>query len=309
MKGSDRAILLALPALAAVALFWFLLLAPRREEAAKLGEEVASLKQSVAQQQELASAAEEARKNYSRHYYRLVSLGKAVPSDDDTASLLVELQGLADRSGVDFQSITLDESATTAGEATESAAAPPSSQGTPPPSTGEAPGGAAPSTGSASGANLTEAENLSASAPAPATEVGAAMLPIGATVGPAGLPVMPYKLLFGGNFFDVADFVARLDGMIGLDRGKVTAHGRLLTIDGFNLTRPTDMAQGSDGLVASFSVTTYLTPGEEGLTGGATAAGPAPSTQVATSNAGGPAPTTTAGTGGASSPTTTGVAP
>ena len=55
---------------------------------------------------------------------------------------------------------------------------------------------------------------------APATETAAANLPIGATVGSAGLPTLPYDLDFKGNFFQVADFVSGLDELISL-RGRL----------------------------------------------------------------------------------------
>ena len=44
---------------------------------------------------------------------------------------------------------------------------------------------------------------------ATATETTVAALPLGATVGPAGLPLMPYNFNYLGNFFDVADFFGR----------------------------------------------------------------------------------------------------
>jgi len=55
--------------------------------------------------------------------------------------------------------------------------------------------------------------------------------------------------------------------------------GRLMTVDGFSLTGDPD--RGFPHLVASFAVTTYLTPATEGLTAGGTSAAPAPSTSSA----------------------------
>ena len=43
------------------------------------------------------------------------------------------------------------------------------------------------------------------------------MLPIGATVGTAGLPVMPYEMEFEGGFFEIADFFGAVDGDGRLD--------------------------------------------------------------------------------------------
>ena len=68
-----------------------------------------------------------------------------------------------------------------------------------------------------------------------ATEASAATLPIGASIGPAGLPVMPYDLTFTGDFFQIADFMKRLDAMVHTRQGTVDVTGRLLTVDAFTL--------------------------------------------------------------------------
>jgi hypothetical protein len=129
-------------------------------------------------------------------------------------------------------------------------------------------------------------------------------LPLGAAVGPAGLPVMPYELQFRGDFFAIADFIARVNEMVDLDRdGHPATFGRLITIDGFKLSVPeaTDSASTpSTTLVASFAVTTYLTPEAEGATAGATPSGPAspeeaPSPVSDTSTPAPPTPTASAG--------------
>jgi hypothetical protein len=135
----------------------------------------------------------------------------------------------------------------------------------------------------------------------PATEAAAATLPIGASVGPAGLPVMPYDLEFTGDFFQIANFLESLDKMVQMPQGKVDVTGRLLTVDGFALS-PEQSAGASMSavptLAASLAVTTYLTPADQGLTAGATPGGPAPSTLEATpttTSSTTPAPTSTSG--------------
>ena len=148
-------------------------------------------------------------------------LGKAVPEDDDTASLIVQLRRrLADRSGVDFR----------AHRARRRAAA-----RAPPPAAAAAD---RPPTARAARRGGDGAADDDPRPPRRATEAAAATLPIGATVGPAGLPVMPYDLDFRGDFFEIADFIAELDGMVRTDAdGDVGVDGRLLTVDGFGLTR------------------------------------------------------------------------
>ena len=75
---------------------------------------------------------------------------------------------------------------------------------------------------------------------APPPEATAALLPIGATVGTAGLPVMPYTMEFEGGFFEIADFFGR-DRRHGRPHGdSISVNGRLLTIDGFSFTAGPD---------------------------------------------------------------------
>ena len=87
---------------------------------------------------------------------------------------------------------------------------------------------------------------------------------------------MPYDMLFEGDFFDVADFIEDLDAFVQTEDG-LEVDGRLVTVDGFALN-PNDEG-GFIPLKANFSVTTYLVPPDQGLTAGASAAGP---TEVAT---------------------------
>jgi hypothetical protein len=126
-----------------------------------------------------------------------------------------------------------------------------------------------------------------AAAPASPTEAAASLLPLGATIGTAGLGVMPYTLKFDGNFFHMADFIRGLDSMVKTRNEEVKVDGRLITIDGFNLK---ESPLGFPRLEASVEITTYVTPPEVGAAGGATPAGPAPATAT-------PASTTIGGTG------------
>ena len=217
--------------------FWALVMSPKREEASKLDTQVEQAKGSLAQHRAEIAAAEEARREFPAEYQRLVVLGKAVPGDDDTASLLVQVNHIADSSGVRFSNLAL----ASEGEA-EASEAPVTAPGT---------------TG----------------APVSATEVAASTMPLGATIGPAGLGVMPYTLTFDGNFFQVADFIKGLDSLVKTKQEEVAVDGRLLTINGFSLQAAPK--SGFPALQATFSVTTYLTPPGQGLGGGASPESPA----------------------------------
>jgi Tfp pilus assembly protein PilO len=91
----------------AVAAFWFLVLAPKREEVAQLDKDIAAKEAEVATAQRQLATYEQARASYKHNYATLARLGKAVPADDDVRSLMVQLQASAEGSGVTFEKIEL----------------------------------------------------------------------------------------------------------------------------------------------------------------------------------------------------------
>jgi Tfp pilus assembly protein PilO len=91
----------------AVGAFYFLALAPKREEIAKLDTDVAAKEAELVQAEQTLAGYEQARKTYRSNYTTLARLGKAVPADDDVRSLMIQLESAAKRSGVDFEKIEL----------------------------------------------------------------------------------------------------------------------------------------------------------------------------------------------------------
>ena len=98
---------------------------------------------------------------------------------------------------------------------------------------------------------------------------------------------MPYTLTFTGDFFTLANFIKGLDSLVKTENEKLAVDGRLITVNGFSL-KP-DSEKEFPALEATFSITTFLTPPEEGVTAGATPTSPAPAEAT-------PASTTTGGT-------------
>lgn len=107
MTSSSRLIVAMLVVVALAVAFWMLLLSPKREEAAKLGEEAAQAQESLALHRSEVTQALAARKRFPVEYQQLVVLGKAVPKDGETASLLVELNRLAAHAHVRFETLSL----------------------------------------------------------------------------------------------------------------------------------------------------------------------------------------------------------
>lgn len=264
MKGTDRTILFVIPLIGLAIAFYMLVLAPKRNEAAELQKQVDSLSAQISSAEAEISTAETARAAFGDNYADIVKLGTAVPEDEDQSTLIHDLDRMGTENSLSFQSFTLNEdSATTAA---------------PPPTTTDT-SASTESTSTDSGSTDSTATTTSSSttttAAAP-TEATAATLPIGATVGPAGLPVTPYTLEYFGGFFDMAGLFGDLDSRVKVDDSgaQPVAHGRLITIDGFSLAA--DPVKGFPSVAADIAVTTYMVPPEQGLSAGASPAGPAP---------------------------------
>jgi hypothetical protein len=119
--------------------------------------------------------------------------------------------------------------------------------------------------------------DIAASTPTAATTdtSSATQLPPGATVGPAGFPVMPFEFTFKGKFFRLSDFFTKLDAFVKANNDKVSVTGRLLTVNSLKLEAD---STGFPNIKATVSAQSYLTNPLEGLTAGATASGPAATT-------------------------------
>lgn len=251
MNAGNRVIVAMLVVAALAVAFWMLLLSPKRSEVSKLDKQVAQQEESLSLHQQEVQRGLAAEKAFPQQYQQLVVLGKAAPAEDDTASLLVELNRIAADAHLRFQTFELT-------AASEEAVAEEST---------EVP---------------TEGEE-----PASPTEVAASTLPLGASIGPAGLDVMPYKLTFEGSFFHIADFIHGLDSLVETKNSEVEVTGRLITVNGFSLQADED--KGLPHLKGEFTVTTFLVPPDQGVTGGATPTTPEPSTtQVSTTTGGAP---------------------
>lgn len=226
MTSSNRVVVAVIGLVLLALVFWTQVLSPKRDEATKLDAQTKQLQSSLAQHEAEVAEGEAAKKEFPTDYQHLVVVGKAVPGDDETASLLVQMNQIAGGAGGIFRNIKL----------------------------------------SATGGEPAPAATGSGETPASPTEVAASLLPLGATVGPAGLAVMPYEVTFDGNFFQIADFIKGLDTLVDTKKSQVSVDGRLVTVDGFSLEASPE--KGFPALQASFSLTTYLTPpGEESVPG------------------------------------------
>jgi hypothetical protein len=241
VTARDRTVLIVIGLLAAAAACWFLAISPKRKDAADLNTQVAAAQARLDTANASAATASAAKAKYATDYSTVARLGKAVPVDDEMASLVFQLQSVAKANHIRFDSIKMTGSAT-----------------------------AATTTATTQASAVATAAGASSSTPAststPATT--SAALPPGATVGAAGFPTMPFSFDFTGSFPNLQRFLKALDDLTTVNGQNINVKGRLLTTDGVALTAG---PAGFPQVQASVVVTSYLLPSDEGLTAGATA--------------------------------------
>lgn len=123
LTRNHKALLAVVAMAAAVAAYWMLALAPKREQATKLKTEIAAKQTELEQARTQVALYEESRSSYRANYATLARLGKAVPADDDVRSMLVQLDAAAKRTGVSFRKIEVGTGAGAPASATDASAA------------------------------------------------------------------------------------------------------------------------------------------------------------------------------------------
>lgn len=108
MTARDRTILVVIALVVAVVAPWVLVVSPKRSQASKLQQQINSAQSQLTSLRAQASTAQLARHSFVGSYTDLVKLGEAVPTDDNTPSLIYQLQAAANAAHVSFDSLTFD---------------------------------------------------------------------------------------------------------------------------------------------------------------------------------------------------------
>jgi hypothetical protein len=290
LSERDKKILTIIVPVAVVLVYWFMLLAPKREEAASATAALETEQATLVEAEAKANTVNTAKANFARDYAEVVALGKAIPSSVDMPSLLVQLDQAARGTGIQLDGVSAGEREPITESAPTGTSAPTAPSGQPPQS---APGAAAADAQSA--ADSASAGNTASdpSAAGTATTPGAA----GSAPAPSPLESVSLEFKFNGEFFSLADFFHRLKRFVYVEGDKVRVRGRLMTIDGVEYAAEPELFPL---LTATVQATVYLSPQAEGVTAGATPAGPQAASVA-------PVPTTTASSG-STSPTPTATA-
>ena len=106
MSRKIRLTLAAVALVVLVGLAWFLLISPLRADIATTDSAVAAEQTRLAAAQAKLAQAEVTRAEGKKNQARLIELAKMVPASSQVPSLLVQIQDLADQSGIKFLSVT-----------------------------------------------------------------------------------------------------------------------------------------------------------------------------------------------------------
>jgi hypothetical protein len=262
------------------AVFWLMMLSPKRSELSKLNGKVSESQAALTSARGEAQQFAQDRRNFPTDYTTITRLGKAVPADPDIPSLVVQLDRAANKAHMDFRKLTSESGSADSGTATPANTPPPtasadSSAGATGASgaTGSGTTGAAGATGGASAGASASAS--ASTTPAPADATATATAPLGVDVGPAGLSLTKFSFIFQGSFFHMADLLHNLRSLVQRRNRQLVVSGRLITIGGIA------MAKGDKGfpqVKVTVAADAYLLPSSQGLFAGATAQGPADAT-------------------------------
>ena len=267
LTGRDKKIVLALVPLILIAAYWFLLLTPKRHEAAKLTDQVTQAQSARDDAMQKANQLEAAKNQFPTQYAMMVRLGKAVPTSVDMPSLLVQLDEAARGTGIQFGEVNVGQRLTTTLPSLGSTSS--SSTGGSPPATSF--GKAVEAAKRAHNAETSSAAQSSSASNSVGTTgaSGSSTSATSATSNAPGLDEVPLTFKFAGQFDNLASFFHRLKRFVHIANDKVSVQGRLITIDSLKFTTMT-----FPHIEADVTATVYLTPKTEGATAGATSSGP-----------------------------------
>jgi hypothetical protein len=280
MTTRDRIVVGVLACVVAIAGFWFLALKPKRAEADAASARAADAQTQLNAANEALSTATAARASFDQDYAVIAKLGKAVPEDDDAASLVFQIETAARKAGIDFRSLTVG-----GGSAAPAAT---TTTTTTPADTAKS-GDSANAPGSASG-STTGTTGATGTTGVPATGT----LPPGVVAGTGGMNRLPFTFIFDGDYFAMTKLLDLLRSFTTAKGDTVSVRGRLMTVEGVTLEQSREKFPK---VKATISATAYLSSEPITLPGGSTA--PAPAAPAAPE--GTQTPSSTQAAGGSSS--------
>lgn len=282
MTKKDRNMLLGVLMIALLGASWMLVIQPQRKAASAARAQVATAQQQLSTAQQDVETGKQAEAAFRRDRVAIVKLGRVVPETDDIPTLLVQLDVLARRHKIEFNTYELVQA-----------------QGSP--------AGAAPPAAGAAGAAGAEGTETTVGAdgkPSTSADATAPLYPPGSSEIPGGLGRTSMTLKLQGTYFDLERFLRSVQHFAVVSAERTTAKGRLMMVDSFTYglvdSAATDQKPSSKKpkklLNAELTASIYFAPPVEAPSGGGGGeAGGVPTTPPA----GGTTTTGTATIGGA----------
>ncbi|MGB0888675.1 MAG: hypothetical protein ACPGWS_00195 [Solirubrobacterales bacterium] len=308
MTERDKKLLAIFAAVVLLGGYWFLILGGKRQAVADAEQAVQEAQSALDTAKSSAQQGQIEKKRYPVSYARVLRMGKAIPTDSDFPSLLVQVNDVSEDANVNFLSLTSSEGSTDSGAevgatggtttceadgtVTETTGSTGSSGSSGATSTG-ATGSTAQSGVGKARDNATDAQQSSnADGERAASEsadfaVKCASSPTLTDVAAqaSGLRVYSYTFTFEGSFFDLYKVYNGLLDMVRVKNGRISVTGRLLQINSI-----TTAVKSFPQLTATVSMTGYALPTGSTITAGATSTGPAGTESVSSSAPAQPAP-------------------
>jgi Tfp pilus assembly protein PilO len=308
LTDRDRKIMIAVIPVLAIVVYWFVVLGPKRQDAKSASDALTVQQERLDTARTKADAASGAKAKFQTTYAQVVRLGKAIPTEVDMPSLLVQLDKAAEGTNIRFTKIktgarTSGVAAATTGTTTAPAPAAGSESGTngsPVAAGGQtaqsAPGGAVEAANNAQqtsnqASSAAENSGVSASDTQTSTTAGATDTSGQTGTSPVGLDTVPLELQFDGDFFNLAGFFHDVKRFVSVASNNVAVSGRLITIEGVRWSSDEELFPK---IKAEITATIYLAPKTQGATAGATPTGPSTTTPTSTPDQSTPASTPTA---------------
>ncbi len=284
MTERDRKVMAAALVLVVLGAFWFLIISPKRTAVAEAEKAKQDAQASLDTAKQAEIAAKAVKKEKPEEYAKLIKLGAAIPTNDDFASLLVQIDDISNDANVQFVDLTASTTAGgggstdgVGGSSCEPEGGASGATGVPsadPSAATGATGSSAPAGATAQtwvGRDKAKAQDAAADAnarnAATSDAAACATAPTLADLSAqaAGLDKYSYTLTFKGSFFNLDTMFGDLLGLVKTHNGRVTVNGRLLDINSINLA-VSEFPQ----LSATVQMTGYSMP-----LGGSAAAAPA----------------------------------
>lgn len=107
MTQRDRTVVLVIAAALLLAGFWFIALKPKRAEVATAETKIGAAQSQLATANNSLESARQSKEAYSTNYGTVANLGKAVPVDSNEGELTYQLEQIAKKYNINFQSLEL----------------------------------------------------------------------------------------------------------------------------------------------------------------------------------------------------------